>query len=56
MRRIQRAAAIAAAGMLALAGCSSGGTSTGPGTVTPPNIPKLESLGAAMPGVVPNTC
>ena len=46
MRRIQRAAAIAAAGMLALAGCSSGGTSTGPGTVTPPNIPKLESLGA----------
>ena len=48
MRRIQRAAALAAVTLLALAACSSGGatTGTGPGGITPPNIPKLQSLGA----------
>ena len=48
MRRIRLATAIAAAGVLAFAGCSSEGpgTGTGPGGITPPNIPKLESLGA----------
>jgi putative spermidine/putrescine transport system substrate-binding protein len=48
MTRMQRVAAIAAIGLLALAGCSSGttGTGTGPGGITPPNIPKLDKLGA----------
>jgi putative spermidine/putrescine transport system substrate-binding protein len=47
MTRIRRMAAVAAVGLLALAGCSSGtGTGTGPGGISPPNIPKLDKLGA----------
>jgi putative spermidine/putrescine transport system substrate-binding protein len=47
MRRVSWAAA-GVAGLLILAGCGSGnnaGTGTGPGGISPPNIPMLSSLG-----------
>jgi putative spermidine/putrescine transport system substrate-binding protein len=50
MRPIRLATVLAAAAMLALAGCGSGGGTTpggsGPGGLTPPKIDKLASLGA----------
>jgi putative spermidine/putrescine transport system substrate-binding protein len=47
--RTRTLTALAAAGLLALAGCGDGGTTgdgSGPGGITPPKIDKLASLGA----------
>jgi putative spermidine/putrescine transport system substrate-binding protein len=49
MRLIRLATALAAAGLLAMAGCGSGDsptTGSGPGGITPPKVDKLATLGA----------